>query len=137
MLKRLFLAGALVCGLLATSAVASAESADARKFTGRTSQRYRIVMDVKGRSVKFLRFDIRVSCRRAPNLILAESGFLRTRVRNRGMFRDTQFGRTDTVRFRGRMTRKAVRGRIRVIDKPRKGVRCQSRWVKFRATPRR
>jgi hypothetical protein len=53
------------------------------------------------------------------------------------MFRDTQFGRTDTVRFRGRMTRKAVRGRIRVIDKPRKGVRCQSRWVKFRATPRR
>ena len=137
MLLRLFLAGALVCGLLVTGAAASAESAEARKFTGRTAQRYRIVMDVKGRSVKFLRFDIKVSCRRAPNLILAESGFLRTRVRNRGMFRDTQFGRTDTVRFRGRMTRKAVRGRIRVIDKPRKGVRCQSRWVKFRATPRR
>jgi hypothetical protein len=137
MLLRLFLAGALVCGLLVTGAAASAESAEARKFTGRTAQRYRIVMDVKGRSVKLLRFDIKVSCRRAPNLILAESGFLRTRVRNRGMFRDTQFGRTDTVRFRGRMTRKAVRGRIRVIDKPRKGVRCQSRWVKFRATPRR
>jgi len=136
MLKRLFLAGALVCGLLATSAVASAESADARKFTGRTAQRYRIVMDVKGRSVKFLRFDIRVSCRRAPNMILAESGFLRTPVR-RGAFRDVQFGRTDTVRFRGRVTRKAVSGRVRVIDKPRKGVRCQSRWVKFRATPRR
>ena len=136
MLKRLFLAGALVCGLLATSAVASAESADARKFTGRTAQRYRIVMDVKGRSVKFLRFDIRVSCRRAPNMILAESGFLRTPVR-RGAFRDVQFGRTDTVRFRGRVTRKAVSGRIRVIDKPRRGVRCQSRWVKFRATPGR
>lgn len=136
MLKRLFLAGALVCGLFATSAVASAESADARKFTGRTAQRYRIVADVKGRSVKFLRFDIKVSCRRAPNMILAESGFLRTPVR-RGAFRDVQFGRTDTVRFRGRVTRKVVRGRIRVIDKPRKGVRCQSRWVKFRATPRR
>ena len=136
MLKRLFLAGALVCGLFATSAVASADSADARKFTGRTAQRYRIVMDVKGRSVKFLRFDIKVSCRRAPNMILAESGFLRTPVR-RGAFRDVQFGRTDTVRFRGRVTRKAVSGRVRVIDKPRKGVRCQSRWVKFRATPRR
>jgi hypothetical protein len=69
-------------------------------------------------------------------MILAESGFLRTPVR-RGAFRDVQFGRTDTVRFRGRITRKAISGRVRVIDKPRKGVRCQSRWVKFRATPGR
>lgn len=137
MLLRLFLSAALACGLFAMSAAALAEMADARMFTGKTAQRYRIKAAVNDRSVKLLRFNIKLSCRDGSTLILAESGFLRTPVRRNGAFRDAQFGRTDAVRFRGRLSRNSLRGKVRVIDKPRKGVACKSRWVAFRAKPRR
>ena len=82
------------------------------------------------------RFKIELGCRDGSRLILDESGFLRTPVRGNGSFRDVQYGRTDTVYIRGKMSGKSVRGRLRVKDKLRNGVRCHSRWVSFRVKQR-
>ncbi len=134
MLFRLFLSGALVCGLLAMSATASAESAEARMFTGKTAQRHKLKAAVTGRKMKVLRFKASLKCRDGSTLILTESGFLPTRLRG-GSFKDVQYGRTDTVRFRGRLKGRKLRGKLRVIDKTKK-LKCKSRWISFSAKRR-
>ncbi len=53
-----------------------------------------------------------------------------------GNFRDAQFGNTDSVYFQGRVSKRRIRGRIRVTDKEKRGPRCASRWIAFHATPR-
>jgi hypothetical protein len=137
MLRRLILGCALACGLLATQATASAASAEARVLTGKTGQNYRIVVKADRRGLKIQRFNAKLNCRDGTLLILQESGFLRTPARRGGRFKDVQFGKTDTVRFRGRLRARSVRGKLRVNDKLNNGVRCSSRWIPFRATRRR
>ena len=138
MLQRLILGCALACGLIATQATAWAAPAEARMLSGKTGQNYRIVIKVDGRGLKIKRFNAKLRCRNGTLLILRESGFLRTPARRGGRFKDVQYGKTDTVRFRGRLRgRQSVRGQLRVSDKTKRGPRCTTPWIPFRATPRR
>lgn len=142
MLIRLVVSGALALGLVATGSAATADSADARLFKGKTGQGYRIKLNVKGNKFKLLRFEADLKCRNGVRLTLIESGFLWTKTRKGGSFRDAQFGKTDSVYFRGRLSNKRLRGRVRLTDKIKKRgakgrVGCKSRWIRFNAAPQR
>jgi len=136
MLVRLLVSGAAACGLIATDAAALAEPAAARMLKGRTAQGYPIKAVAKGQSFRLIRFEADLRCRDGSILTLIEGGFLWTGTKRDGSFRDAQFGKTDSVYFRGRMSEKGIRGRVRLTDKERGSPRCSSRWISFRATPR-
>lgn len=127
----------IVCGLLAMCVVAGeATAADAATYKGRTAQGRAIKIASKGRKIKMLRFKAELKCRNGTLLVDDESGFLWTPLRGKGRFKDRQYGSTDTVWFRGRRTKKAITGRLRVTDKLGNGTRCNSGWVKFTAKRR-
>lgn len=106
--------------------------AQTKKAVGHTKQGRKVQMRVGGLSLKMLSFTASLKCRDGSVLIDKESGFQVTPLKKGGRFDDSQYGSTDTVRFRGRVTRKWVRGKLRVRDKWGK-VKCDSKWVKFSA----
>ena len=131
MLARLMICGVMACGLLAAPMVASAE-AKRGVLKGRTAQGYKITLKMQGENAfKLLAFKADLTCRDGTLLQLDEGGFLSTRLRSNGSFKDTQYGRTDTVWFRGKITEKAVRGRVRLKDRYGKKNPCTSRWIRF------
>lgn len=136
MLVRLVVGSTLVLGLLATAASARTDSAEARMYKGKTAQGHGIKVVVKERTFRIHVFDIELKCRDGSWLLLEEGGFLWTKMKPNGSFRDSQFGKTDSVYFRGRVTERRMRGRIRVTDKEKRGPMCASRWIAFNATPR-
>lgn len=136
MFARLIISGAVMCGLLATDAAAQADTAAARMLKGRTAQGYPIKVVAKERKLKLVRFEADLKCGDGSTLTLIEGGFLWTATGKSGSFRDSQFGDTDSVYFRGRMTEKGIRGRVRLTDKERGEPRCKSRWISFNATLR-
>jgi hypothetical protein len=131
-LFRLLAIGAVACGLIA----ADTGTARAELFKGRTAQGYRIKVVAREQAFRIHVFDIDLRCRDGSELALIEGGFLWTKTGKGGGFKDSQFGRTDSVYFRGRLTEKRIRGRVRVTDKLGNGTRCSSRWIGFNATPR-
>jgi hypothetical protein len=136
MFVRLVVGGALAFGLLASDAAALAGSAEARMFKGKTAQGFRIKVVVKERAFRIHMFDVELKCRDRSRLLLEEGGFLWTKPKPNGSFRDAQFGKTDSVYFRGRVSERRIRGRVRVTDKEKRKPKCASRWVAFNATPR-
>jgi hypothetical protein len=134
MLVRLVVGGALVLGLLAADAAALVGSAEARMFKGKTAQGYRMKVVVKEESLRIQVFDVDLRCRDGSALQIEEGGFLWTRVKPDGSFRDSQFGKTDSVYFRGAVNERRIRGKLRVTDKEKRGPFCASRWVAFDAT---
>lgn len=139
MLLRLMLCGLAVCGLVGVEMTSLAEAAGRTVHRGKTAQGYPLTLKMKGeKSFKLLRFKADLNCRDGSQLQLDESGFLPTRLRGNGSFRDTQYGRTDTVRFRGKATKNAVRGRVRLEDRlGKKRIRCTSKWIKFKVKVKR
>jgi hypothetical protein len=135
MLVRLIMGSAIACGLIASSSVALADPASARMFKGKTAQGYPIKVVVKKRAFKIHTFEVDLKCRNGSAVLLEEGGFLWTKPKSNGGFRDSQFGKTDSVYFRGRVSQRLIRGRLRVTDKEKRGPRCASRWVAFKATP--
>ena len=136
MILRLIAGGAIACSLIAGGAVASADRAEAKLFEGKTAQGYRFKAMVREQAFRIHVFDIDLKCRDGSELALIEGGFLWTKTGKSGRFKDAQFGRTDSVYFRGRLNERRIRGRVRVTDKLNDGTRCASRWVAFNATPR-
>ena len=136
MLVRLIVGGAIAFGLIASEAGALTDSASARMYKGKTAQGERMKVFVKDRTFRIHRFDIELKCRDGSWLLLEEGGFLWTKVKPNGSFRDAQFGETDSVYFRGRMTKKGIRGRLRVTDKEKRGPKCASRWIAFNVAAR-
>lgn len=136
MLVRLVVGGALALGLLATDAAAPAAYAEARMFKGRTAQGYRVKVAVKEDALRIRVFNVTLKCRDGSRLLLEEGGFLWTKVKPNGSFNDAQFGKTDSVYFRGRLGERRLRGKLRVTDKEKRGPRCASRWIAFSAMPR-
>lgn len=131
MLRRLMVSGVLVCGLLAAPVSSSAE-AKRGALAGRTAQGYKITLKMQGENAfKLLDFKADLTCRDGTLLLLEEGGFLNTRIHRGGNFKDVQYGRTDTVWFRGRVTDGAIRGRVRLKDRYGKGNPCKSRWIRF------
>jgi hypothetical protein len=130
---RLFSGAMMVCALVAVQIVPFAGAAPKRVFKGSTAQKRSVVLTVRGSTLQLRRFAAQLNCRDGSVLVVDESGFQRTRIRN-GKFHDVQVGSTDEVFFRGRATGKVVSGKIRVKDRLKKGgPRCTSRWIKFRA----
>lgn len=136
MLVRLVIGSALVLGLFATNAATPVASAEARMFKGRTAQGYLMKVLVKERTFRIHVFDVDLKCRDGSRLRLEEGGFLWTKVKPNGSFSDSQFGKTDSVYFRGRLSERRIAGRLRVTDKEKRGPRCASRWIAFNATLR-
>lgn len=136
MLARLVLGGMLAVSLLVADTAAMADSAQARQLKGKTSQGHRIKLVVKNGSLRIHSFDIDLKCRDGSSLLLEESGFLWTRVKPNGSFRDAQFGKTDSVYFRGKANKRQLQGRVRVVDKEKQGPKCTSPWISFRANMR-
>jgi hypothetical protein len=132
MFARLMLSSVLTCGLLLAPLVAEAGAAKRGVLKGRTAQGHKITMKMQGeRAFKLLSFNADLDCRDGTELLLEEGGFLTTPLRGNGSFKDVQYGRTDTVWFRGRVTDSAVRGRVHLKDRYGKGNPCASRWIKF------
>jgi hypothetical protein len=129
MFTRLLASGLVACGLIAAGSIA-ADTAAARTHKGKTAQGYTIKVATKEQKLKLLRFEADLKCRNGTTLTLIESGFLWTKTKGNGSFRDAQFGRTDSVYFKGRMTENRIRGKVRLTDKLR-GVKCSSRWIGF------
>lgn len=134
MLIRLIVGAAIAFGLIASEAAALADSASARMYKGKTAQGYRMKVVGKQRMFRIHTFEVDLKCRDGSALQLEEGGFLWTKVKPNGSFRDSQFGKTDSVYFRGRMTEKGIRGQLRVTDKEKRGPMCASRWIAFNAT---
>jgi hypothetical protein len=127
------LCGLAVCGLVGVELTSLADAAGRSVHRGKTAQGYPLTLRMQGeKSFTLLRFKADLRCRDGSELQLAESGFLPTRVRGNGSFRDTQYGKTDTVRFRGKVTNGKVKGRVRLEDKlGKKKIRCSSKWIGF------
>lgn len=134
MLLRRIVTGAIACGVIATGSVAMADSASARLFKGKTAQGKRIKLQVKERTFRIHVFDIELRCRDRSSLLIEEGGFLWTKVQPNGRFRDSQFGETDSVYFRGRLGERRIRGQVRVTDKEKRGPFCASKWIAFNAS---
>lgn len=135
MLLRMIVSGVIACGLVAADTAAMAEGAGARMFKGRTAQGHRIKVLGKQGMFRIHAFDIELRCRDGSTLVLEEGGFLWTKVKRDGSFRDSQFGDTDSIYFRGSASERRIRGRIRVTDREKREPFCASRWIAFSATP--
>lgn len=133
MLLRLTLCGLAICGLMGVELTSLAGAAGRTVHRGKTTQGYPMTLRMQGeKSFTLLRFKADLKCRDGSELQLDESGFLPTRLRGNGSFRDTQYGKTDTVRFRGKVTDGAVKGRVRLEDRlGKKRIRCSSKWIGF------
>jgi hypothetical protein len=134
MFLRTVVTGVIACGLLSANSAAMAETADARMFKGKTAQGYRIKLQVENGKFKIRTFNIELRCRDKTWLILEEGGFLWTKTKSNGAFHDAQFGDTDSIYFRGRVTKRRIRGQIRATDKGKGEPFCATHWVKFNAT---
>ncbi|HWA54103.1 MAG TPA: hypothetical protein VG816_08020 [Solirubrobacterales bacterium] len=135
MLRRLVIGGALALALVTTEATALATSADAQMLKGRTSQGHRIKIAATKHAFRIHVFEIDLRCHDGSALLLEEGGFLWTKTKSNGSFRESQFGKTDSVYFRGRLSNGRIRGRLRVTDKEKRAPMCASRWIAFSATP--
>jgi hypothetical protein len=133
MLNRAMLGGLIACSLMVIGIATTADAAKRNTLRGQTHQGMRIKLAVGNDAVKILRFKVDLRCRDGSTLQVDESGFLKTPLRSNGSFRDIQYGSTDTVYIRGRVSGKTVGGKLRVTDRLHSGGRCQSRWVKFKA----
>ena len=129
---RLAAALAACAALLLLQAVPGA-AAPQRVFVGKTAQKRTVALAHSGGRLNVRHFSAALRCKDGSTLIVAESGFRPTPVRGR-RFSDVQVGSTDTVYLRGRLAGGAVRGKLRVTDRlGKRGPRCASRWIGFRA----
>jgi hypothetical protein len=132
---RLGIGATMVCALIVAAVGAPlAGAAPKRVYKGKTAQKRTVRITRRGNTIELRHFTAALRCRNGARLIVAESGFQRTRLHG-GRFHDAQVGSTDEVLFRGAVHGKAVRGRIRVKDhlRGKHSPRCASRWLKFRA----
>lgn len=133
--RRLALFGLL--GLLALAPALSPPGADGRPHRGKTAQKLNIAISLRGQhQLRLLRVKVRLRCRDGGLLYDDLSDFEPTRLRPGGRFADLQVGPTDRVSWRGRLRGGRIVGRIRVTDRLRNGVPCDSGAVSFTARPR-
>lgn len=133
--KSIGVAGCVVLTSVAMSTGALAAGHDGKVARGRTAQGRSIRMKLMSEKVKFKGFSIELRCSGGYLLVDQESGFLPSPVSGKGQIHDRQYGRTDEVLIRGRLSGHAMRGRIRVRDRLGKH-RCSSPWVRFTARER-
>jgi len=125
----------MVCALmLAAEGAPFAGAAPKRVYKGKTAQKRPVRITKRGNTIKLRHFAAALKCRNGVRLVVSESGFVPTPLRGNGSFNDVQVGKTDEVFFKGRVRGKLVRGKVRVKDRLHKrGPRCASKWIGFRA----
>lgn len=128
---RLMPVGAIVvCGLFAATALAASGGGRTR-FAGQTAQGYPVRITADRHHVNLVRVKVKLRCRNGGLLYDDLSDFQPAALRSDGRFNDLQLGPTDEVHWRGRLNGAKVRGSIRVKDKLKNGVRCDSGNVGF------
>lgn len=126
---------AAICGVLASMAVAAdavAIGGGGKLARGHTAQGKKILLQIDPHSVEIKSFSIELRCSGGYELIDQESDFVPSAVSHGGLVHDRQFGSTDEVLIRGRLTAHSLRGWIRVRDRLGKH-RCSSPRVHFTA----
>ena len=104
-------------------------------FKGKTAQKFRIQLSVEPGSVTLVRVKVRLRCLDGGVLYDDLSDFQFSPLRSRGRFADLQYGTTDVVRWRGRVRKGSVRGKLRVRDRGESGATCDSGFVGFATKP--
>lgn len=131
---RLLTAIAMIAGiaLLVASATALARHrAVVHRYDGKTEQGFRLRVSAKGQRIYLVRFKAKLRCHDGSLLYDDLSDFEATRLRRGGRFADLQFGPSDEVQWQGRLRGGRVRGSLRVRDKLKNGVSCDSGTVRF------
>jgi hypothetical protein len=123
------LALAVLC--VALSGVLAAAAGGTSRYTGKTSQGYPIHVTADRQHAELIRVKVKLRCRDGGLLFDDLSDFEPADLRPNGRFDDLQFGRTDEVHWQGRLNGPRVRGSIRVKDRLKNGVRCDSGNVRF------
>ena len=131
MLKKVMIVAtcALGCAALAMETVSAAPQPGPLK--GKTKQGRKIRLQLKQNHVQIKHFTIEARCRDGSYLIIEESGFEPSPLRQ-DRVRDYQYGNTDKVWLRGQFKGRQLRGKVRVTDRVGK-VKCNTGWVKFHA----
>lgn len=120
---------------IANSRPGAVLSSASRAYRGSTAQKNTIRLSVTSKAVTLRRVTIRLRCLDGGVLYDDLEDFEPSPLRRRGRFSDVQFGAGDVVRWRGRVRRGSVRGKIRVKDRLESGVSCDSGFVGFAARP--
>jgi hypothetical protein len=105
-------------------------------YRGKTSQGKQIQIAASANQIAPIRFKVRMLCRDGSLLFGDASDFKATPLSASGAFADTQYGTTDTVIWKGRVKGNRVRGTLRVKDRLKSGVRCDSGPLRFSAKQR-
>jgi hypothetical protein len=106
-------------------------SPDTHPYSGKTAQKFHLSVATGKGTITLLRFKIRLRCRDGSLLFDDLSDFEPARLRGGGRFSDLQAGGSDEVIFRGRLAKDKVSGILRVRDKLKSGVPCDSGSVGF------
>lgn len=119
--------------LLACASLASLSEAAHRHsvYRGKTAQKYRVYAVSSPGRITLLRFKAKMLCRDGSYLFGVASDFEATPMNRGGRFTDTQYGKTDAVSWKGRLAKGRLTGTLRVKDRLRSGVRCDSGPVRF------
>jgi hypothetical protein len=107
-------------------------AASAHTYKGKTSQKKAVKFKFSHGRISGLSFSINLTCSNGDVLTDTDSQFQATNVRG-GKFSDDQLGKTDEVKFSGRIRGKKASGKITVTDKLNSSVSCGPQTVKFSA----
>jgi hypothetical protein len=102
-------------------------------YHGETAQKRNLRLRITPGAITLIRFDVKMLCRDGSLLYGDASGFETTRLKRSGRFADVQYGSTDVVSWKGRVRGHRVTGTVRVEDRLKIGVRCDSGPVRFAA----
>lgn len=102
-------------------------------YRGKSSQGKPIQIAASKTQLTLIRFKVRMLCRDGSLLFADTSDFEPSALKANGSFSDTQHGNTDTVAFKGRLKGEKVSGTLRVKDRLKSGVRCDSQPIGFTA----
>ncbi len=119
--------------LLAAQSQAAHRSSKPVPYRGKTDQSRPIRFATSKTRITLIRFKVKMLCRDGSLLFGDASEFQASALRANGAFADTQHGTTDTVAFKGRLKGGGLKGTLRVKDRLKSGVRCDSGPVSFTA----
>jgi hypothetical protein len=120
----------LVCALLCSAQAIAQKQA---VYRGKTSQKRAIQIASSPGKIAPIRFKVKMLCRDGSLLFGDASDFEPTPLSASGRFSDTQYGTTDTVAWKGQVKGHTLSGTLRVKDRLKSGVRCDSGPVRFSA----
>lgn len=130
-----FLVAILFCLAVVGPALAGTAKGGGR-FVGKTAQGYPVHLGADQRQISLIRIKVKLRCRNGGLLFDDLSDFESAALRRNGRFNDIQHGTTDEVHWRGGFNGAKVSGSIRVEDRLKDGVRCDSGNVRFSARQR-